>query len=253
MIYCKGYIFISLLLTGCAFLEAKKPVKLPDGIELCRKDDPQLNMCLQKLFEKLRPNMATGIPEVGLPPMDPLILKEVVIFRGGKGQMRAIGRDVKITGISNYKIIYFKADVDKLEIEISLSFPWLQYEGAYDVNMNFMNLPIKGKGPMFGNTSEVISTAKLKGMFVEKEGDKYVEFTSADVDVIVKDYYIRVDKLFPDKQLNDALNIMMNDRKFQSIQTAKPIVNKLAGRMLLEVVNNIAQHLSFEEVFAGPS
>lgn len=49
-----------------------------------------------------------GIPEIGLPPMDPLILPEVIVFKGGHGQMKAIGRQVKITGISNAKITYLK-------------------------------------------------------------------------------------------------------------------------------------------------
>lgn len=34
------------------------------------------------------------------------------------------------------------------------------------------------------------------------DGEKFVEFTSATVDVDVKDYSVRVEKLFPDKQLS---------------------------------------------------
>lgn len=50
----------------------------------------------------------TGIPEIDLPPLDPLVLREVVVLKGGNGQMRAIGNDIKITGIRNFKIINLK-------------------------------------------------------------------------------------------------------------------------------------------------
>ncbi len=50
--------------------------------------------------------------------------------------------------------------------------------------------------------ADVTGSAVLKAHFVESDGDRYVAFNSAKVDVTVKDYSIRVDKLFPDKQLS---------------------------------------------------
>lgn len=243
-------LILLFVLIAVGNVQCKKSSKIPDDIHLCKKDDPELNKCLGELFESLRPKLTTGIPEIGLPPMDPLVLPEVVIFRGGSGQMKAIGHDIKITGISNFKTNYIKADVDNLEIDVSVFFPYLRYEGQYDVNARFVNIPVKGKGPMRGNATEVNAQAILKGKFVEVDGEKFVEFISASVDVDVKDYSVRVEKLFPDKQLNDAINVLINDRKLQSMATAKPIVNKVAASMMLEMVNRIAKNLSFDEVFA---
>ena len=52
--------------------------------------------------------MYVGIPEIDLPPLDPLFLKEVVVMKGGNGKTKAIGHDVKIYGISNFKLNYIK-------------------------------------------------------------------------------------------------------------------------------------------------
>lgn len=92
--------------------------------------------------------------------------------------MRAIGHDIKITGIKNFKLDHLRyaseyrtecgrsnaptiirfsprrVNVDKLEIDVGVSFPYLRYEGTYDVNAKFVNIPVKGKGPMRGNASE---------------------------------------------------------------------------------------------------
>lgn len=54
-------------------------------------------------------------------------------------------------------------------------------------------------------SAEITGNALLKGKFVEINGEKYVQFISIDVDVDVKDYNVRVDKLFPDKNLSELL------------------------------------------------
>lgn len=223
--------------------------KIPDDIKLCKKDDPRLNDCLKNLFESLRPKLVQGIPEIELPPLDPLVLKELVVLPGGRGQMRAIGHNIKVTGVSNIQINHLKANVEKLEIDVGVFFPFLKFEGSYDVDAKFANLAVKGKGPLRGNASEITGNALLKGKFVEINGEKFVQFTNIDVDVDVKDYNVRVDKLFPDRNLNDAINALLNDKKLHSVSSAKPIINKLASKMLLDVINKIAMKLSFDEVF----
>jgi hypothetical protein len=55
--------------------------------------------------------------------------------------------------------------------------------------------------------ADVTGTALLKGTMVEdSKNGKYVQFLSALVDVDVKDYHVRVEHLFPDKQLSKFLN-----------------------------------------------
>lgn len=37
---------------------------------------------------------------------------------------------------------------------MSAVFPFLKFEGQYDVDARFIQIPVKGKGPMRGNASE---------------------------------------------------------------------------------------------------
>lgn len=52
--------------------------------------------------------------------------------------------------------MYFvcRVNVENLEIEVKVYFPFLHFEGTYDVNAKFVNLPVKGRGPMRGNASK---------------------------------------------------------------------------------------------------
>jgi len=48
----------------------------------------------------------------------------------------------------------FRTDLDKLTFAVSLEIPVLIFEGEYEVNINFLVVPIKARGPLHGNTSE---------------------------------------------------------------------------------------------------
>lgn len=48
----------------------------------------------------------------------------------------------------------YRADFEKKEVFIDLSFPQLQVEGDYDVNLMMLNIPIKSTGPVFMNFSK---------------------------------------------------------------------------------------------------
>ncbi|XKL60769.1 hypothetical protein PGB90_007826 [Kerria lacca] len=223
--------------------------KLPDYIHLCKKEDPELNKCLVNLFESLRPKLGQGIPEIELPPLDPLILHEIVIFPGGNGKMKLFAHEVKVTGVKNLKINRVKVNIKKLEVEVSVYFPFLHFEGMYDVNARFLQFVVKGKGPLKGNATEVTGLALLKGKFIQIKDERYVEFYSANVDVNLRSYQIRIEKALPNKEINNELNNLLNDPTVVPVETIKPLMNKLASTMLLDMVNKISKNLSFDKIF----
>ena len=44
--------------------------------------------------------------------------------------------------------------MEKLEVELSVYFPIVKFDGTYDVNAKFVNMPVVGKGPIKGNASK---------------------------------------------------------------------------------------------------
>jgi len=71
--------------------------KCPNG------SDEELNKCFALILEDLKPKLANGIPEIELPPLDPLLL-EKLDFKSGRGAVviKAEFMDVKIKGLSNF-------------------------------------------------------------------------------------------------------------------------------------------------------
>jgi len=59
-------------------------------------------------------------------------------------------------------------DTKKNEFFIDLSFPKLQIEGEYDVNLIMFNMPIKSTGPVYINASEYDNIVKYFLNIVEE-------------------------------------------------------------------------------------
>lgn len=248
-----GSIFKALtvvILIAPSFVECQSGKKIPDFIHLCKRNDPNLDQCLLETVESLRPKFATGVPEIGIPALDPLFLPQIVIFNGEKGEIKVIANNVKVTGVKNAKILSLNIDLDKLEMKGKVHFPTLNFEGQYDINARLISFPLKGKGPLRGNATEVTADAVMKGKIVTQNETRYLEMISAEVNVSLKGYRIRVEKLFPDKKLNEAVNKIMNDQNVVPLSAIKPLLDKVAAKMLVSMVNKLSKNIPYDDLFA---
>lgn len=65
-------------------------------------DDESLNKCLRQILIDLRPKFTTGVPELNIPPMDPLKITNVA-FQHGSGPVKVIASfsNVDVRGLSS--------------------------------------------------------------------------------------------------------------------------------------------------------
>lgn len=68
-----------------------------------------LNKCLRLIVQDLRPKLRTGIPELNLPPLDPLHLRTVQ-FQHGTGPIKIIAtfKNVEATGLGVFNKTEFE-------------------------------------------------------------------------------------------------------------------------------------------------
>lgn len=73
-------------------------------MKICKRKDPEINNCVLNSIEQLRNKLTTGIPELEVPPLEPLLLKHVRLLRGPQSAKL----DVNLTSIqvSKFFIIY---------------------------------------------------------------------------------------------------------------------------------------------------
>lgn len=49
-----------------------------------------------------------GIPELGMPPADPLYIPEIDLFNGEKGGIKAKASEINITGLKDFKLQFIR-------------------------------------------------------------------------------------------------------------------------------------------------
>lgn len=72
-------------------------------INVCHKGDPALNQCMMKSVEQIRPYLTRGIPELDIPPIEPIIIGDLIVAESVPGQGVSItAKGVKAYGPSNF-------------------------------------------------------------------------------------------------------------------------------------------------------
>ncbi|KAK3912544.1 Putative beta-carotene-binding protein [Frankliniella fusca] len=222
-------------------------------IKVCKRNDPNLIDCIKDSIENLRPKLKTGIPELEVPGLEPLHLREINVTPVQNARLprfKALGHNVDARGVSDFKIHKIEADLDSNTFRASIEIPVIKFNGEYEVNVNVLALPIKTRGPMTGNTTDVYGEATLQGHIETRNGQRYIKFDKMDVDVALSNYHIYLGNLFGnDPVLSESVNQAINANNKEFIKVIKPIIDATASNMLLEVANRITEHFTYDQLF----
>lgn len=78
----------------------------------CQKTDPELNTCIKKSFNHLRPYLAKGLPELDVPAVEPLRIEELAMENNaGAVRIKALFTDITVKGPSNYTVRDVRSDI----------------------------------------------------------------------------------------------------------------------------------------------
>jgi Haemolymph juvenile hormone binding protein (JHBP) len=120
-------------------------------IKLCNQNDPKLDTCIRKSILSLREKLNTGIPELDVPSLDPLLVPEVIVSQESGINVQATFKNVEISGATNFRLRSVRSDVKSDKFRMKIWFPELIMKGEYDIRGMLLMLPIKGNGVAYGN------------------------------------------------------------------------------------------------------
>lgn len=107
--------------------------------------------------------MPDGIPDIGVPPVDPLVIPNIdENIDEGVAKMVLRMRHINITGISKFQIQLLKADLERGFANFSIALPELTADGYCYMDGKIIGIfPIRGDGPFFIQVTEVRITSVL--------------------------------------------------------------------------------------------
>ncbi|KAJ1528640.1 hypothetical protein ONE63_007035 [Megalurothrips usitatus] len=242
------------LLAALAATRAQQPLlSAASYIKVCKKNDPKIADCIKDSIEGLRPQLKAGIPELEVPAMEPLHLREINVTPVQNSRLprfKAVGHNVDARGVSDFKIHKIEVDLDTNTYRASIEIPYIRFDGEYEVNVNVLALPIKTRGPMTGNTTDAYGEATLQGHIETRDGQRYLKFDKLDVDIALANYHIYLGNLFGnDPVLSESVNQAINANNKEFIKVIKPIIDATASKMLLRVANQITEHFTYDQLF----
>ncbi|CRK98545.1 CLUMA_CG011896, isoform A [Clunio marinus] len=206
-------------------------------IKKCSRRDPQLNACLKNTFNHIKPYLVRGIPEIGVPPIEPLKLDNIGI-ENNAGNIRIKGsfNNVVNVGASNFTIKEIRSDLKKLRLDLGLYFPKIKSKGRYEVNGQVLLLPIVSRGEFYAEFTDVNAIGKLHGKEVIKDNETYMTVDKMVVDFVMKGARFRV-KDQSHQPLNDVINQFLNQNAHELVQEMRVPASQSLAKVLKKIID----------------
>ncbi|XP_030376611.1 protein takeout [Scaptodrosophila lebanonensis] len=239
-----------LLSTGQAFSQFNKNSKsrLPSFLKVCYRDDPELSTCARKSFESLEERLIEGIPELYIPPMEPLVVPEIKMDQdSGAIYLHSIYKNVKISGISKHTLNDLQ--IVPLKFTVSLTFPQLHMESDYNIKGKIMMMPLLGDGRCSVDLTNITMVTELHGQEYKKHGITHIKIADIKVKYEVDNVKMHLDNLFNgDKVLGQKMNDFLNENWKTLAEEVRPLMTKALVDILRASVDKLFDAFSYDEL-----
>ncbi|XP_050309899.1 uncharacterized protein LOC126745898 [Anthonomus grandis grandis] len=236
-------IFVVAFVIHCATAKG-----LPSFLKLCKRKDPNLHNCIIENVELLRPKLKQGVPELFIPPLDPLVIPEATLNSGA--QFKATFKDIQMYNTDNFDLKSFDVDLDKHHINVKILFPLLRIKSIYNINGRLLVLNLDGKGPADGNYTNVEASLALKGTPFHKNNKEYVSWEKEKIDINIGKINLLFERLFGDnKELNERTNKVINENIDTIIGELQPVIQQVVSDFVFNLVNRIFAKYALSELF----
>merc|ERR1712184_211115 len=203
--------FKAVALVSCLALVARGQVsKIKEDLKQCASSGRDLNTCLTDLAVAIKPYMKTGVPDLGIPRADPLILDQIAFdLQNPIIDVHVEFTDNEVTGLSEHELLYIKADKDARTIEMSMFIPASKSVGKYVIEGKVAVLELEAYDPtayvtQFSNTT-VTGKAQLN-----IRNNRVVIDEDPEITIDVGGLNIQMDKTV-DKFLNQNTDKFIKD------------------------------------------
>lgn len=107
--------------------------------------NPKLDECVINSVSSLREKLRDGIPELDVPPVEPLKMSKVDLT--DMPNFKATATDITLRGLLTYHINFLHVDLEKQQIDIDIYFDENKLDALYNVSAKIL-VPITGNGPI---------------------------------------------------------------------------------------------------------
>ncbi|KAH8344381.1 hypothetical protein KR084_010510 [Drosophila pseudotakahashii] len=231
------------------FLGCSSAGSMPDYIQVCHRNDPELSKCLKSSVHNLRPYLDKGIKELNVPPLEPLYIGDLTILDGSAG-LTVKAKKLNILGASNFEITKLRASTQNRRFDFELILPHLHGDGLYEINGNILALPIKGNGPFTGNFTNFVAYVRVQYDIKNVNDLEYLHVKEFFLKIRTGKGNLKLENLFNgDKVLGDVINESINQNfEVFTNDLIGPIARALEAKFQV-ITTKILENFTYSELF----
>ncbi|KAF2366817.1 hemolymph juvenile hormone binding [Trinorchestia longiramus] len=223
--------------------QASSALEIVNKLLSCRDNYPEkLNECFVSAILSIRPQIASGIPELNLPPLDPHSLEPIEFVQGdGPVNVRAYYDQLVMSGFSQLDIKYFDWHFTDLKFFMGATIPSLLIKGRYNITGRIFELPIEGNGAY---------TSLLKGVVFETKSDLGVHpdgkmfMKNLQLSFKVRDSTTKMDNLFAGNSvLSETMHHFLKENDELIFKEIQPAMEKQWGDLLGAILQALVDAL----------
>lgn len=215
-------------------------IETPKYILPCQRSDPQINQCIKRSFNHLKPFLGKGLPEINVPPLEPLLIEQMNMDNdAGAVRIKARFSDILAKGASNYTIKEVRSDVKKLRFDMRLTIPRVEARGKYEIVGNVLLLPVRSNGEFWAEFTDITAVIKVYGKETTRENVAYMHIEKLGLDFTMKNARFKVkDNINSQNVLGEAINQFLNTNANDLVQEMRPAASQSIGRLFKKILNS---------------
>jgi len=225
----------------------------------CLGKGENVDTCIKQVLEDFKPVMKTGVPELSLPPMDPLAVDHIE-FKLFEATVEF--NDVLFSGFQNMIVRSSKVDSDKKTWNVKLRLPKMSATSNYALYGTIPpNLDLErseGPGRLDGNNVDLTIV-----MYLGTRSGGKIEITNMDLTIDLNDMEAELECLFPKNGrccprkylkscntiLSKTVHRLVNSDGQAFIKRFQPEISRQVAPVLENYVNIALRNVDASDVF----
>ncbi|GBP69861.1 Protein takeout [Eumeta japonica] len=190
------------------------------------------------------PVIAAGVQQLGLRPLDPLLLERIGASQAG---LDMDFRNTQVKGLSNCRILNLSRQAQRLSLETQCS---VQLGGEYRLGGRLLVLPVEGEGRYRIRIQDIVVKLEL-GVGVERRGAhehwRLASWRHSARVLTGADFHFQ--NLFRgNKQLSDAVHQFANSNWREIFQEVAPPIVKAVVAGVVEETSKLFEKVPLSEL-----
>lgn len=212
-------------------------------LETCSRHDPKLEACLAKTANILVEHFRQGLPQLGYPEVEPIILDELhIALGGGPDGYRAQFKNISARGVSTLRINALRTRLsdDEVQLQLALSIPKIRAAARYRSSGTLILVQASGAGDYWGEYEGVKAKVFIRAKPFLVEGRRYLRLQQLKMDFSVQNIKMGVENVRDTNSiLLAALNLFINTNSQELLKEMKPDLR----RKLVQVMSTFVEKL----------